>query len=186
MKKRYLVFGLSVLLALALAVPALGGPSNPVSSSASSAKAIAKKALRKAKHAQNTANTALNHADAAQTSANQAETDAQTAQTAANTAQASANSKMDNLEFVSGGGSDVNSTSPKTNIAVCPTDKSPTGGGFIVGPGSGGTITNGQVTPITSSQYFSGWVATAAEVTATANTWQVTGTAECASDPANP
>ena len=38
MSKRYTVLGLSVVLALALAVPALGGPTNPIASISASAK----------------------------------------------------------------------------------------------------------------------------------------------------
>ncbi len=45
MKKRYTVLGLSVFLALALAVPALGGPSDPIAQVAGSGG----KALKKAK-----------------------------------------------------------------------------------------------------------------------------------------
>jgi multidrug efflux pump subunit AcrA (membrane-fusion protein) len=92
MSKRYAVLGLSVVLALALAVPALGGPSNPVASMSASVKKIANKALKTAKAAQTTANTALSTANSAQTSAKSAADDAKKAQTTANSAQASANS----------------------------------------------------------------------------------------------
>jgi len=57
MKKRYTVLGLSLVLALALAVPALGGPSNPIASVSASVKSIANKALKKAKAAQTAAST---------------------------------------------------------------------------------------------------------------------------------
>jgi len=100
MKNRYLVFGLSIVLALALAVPALGGPTNPVASLSASVKSIANKALKKAKtaqkkaeaaqsaanNAQSTANSANSAADKAQTTANSANTAAKNAQTAATSA----------------------------------------------------------------------------------------------------
>jgi hypothetical protein len=51
---------------LALAVPALGGPSNPIASVSASVKQTATKALKKAKAAQKTANSALSAANSAQ------------------------------------------------------------------------------------------------------------------------
>lgn len=106
MKKRYAVLGLSVVLALALAVPAFGGPTNPIASGSASVKATANKALKTAKKAQKTANTALSTANTANaaaagaagdaktasTEAKKAQTTANGAQTAANTAQSTANS----------------------------------------------------------------------------------------------
>ena len=91
MKNRYLVLGLSVVLALALAVPALGGPSNPVASLSASVKSVANKALKKAKTAQKTAEAAQNAANSAQTAANSAGTAAGKAQTTANGALTAAN-----------------------------------------------------------------------------------------------
>ena len=98
MTKRYLVLGLSVFLALALAVPALGGPSNPVASTSATAKQLAQKALNKAKAAQKTANqaknkanTAINNAANAQSAANGAQNTADNALSAANAAQSDAN-----------------------------------------------------------------------------------------------
>lgn len=98
MKKRYMVFGLSVVLALALAVPALGGPTNPIASVSASVKSVANKALKKAKKAQSTANTALSTANSAQSaaggaqsSADKALAEAKKALTAGNNAQTSAN-----------------------------------------------------------------------------------------------
>ena len=76
MSKRYAVLGLSVFFALALAVPALGGPTNPVASISASVKSTANKALKKAKAAQNTANSALTAANSAQGNANSAQSDA--------------------------------------------------------------------------------------------------------------
>ena len=69
MKKRYLVLGLAVVLALGVSVPALGGPSATTSKSA---KKTANKALDKAKDAQQTASGAQSSADAAQNTANTA------------------------------------------------------------------------------------------------------------------
>lgn len=90
MKNRYLVFGLSIVLALALAVPALGGPTNPVASLSASAKSIANKALKKAKTAQKTAEAAQSAANNAQSTANAADTAAGKAQTTANAANTAA------------------------------------------------------------------------------------------------
>ncbi|HET7509963.1 MAG TPA: hypothetical protein VFJ65_06915, partial [Solirubrobacterales bacterium] len=72
MSKRYAVLGLSIFLALALAVPALGGPANPVANISASAKSIANKALKKAKAAQQTANAANSAAAAANSAASSA------------------------------------------------------------------------------------------------------------------
>jgi len=91
MSKRYAVLGLSVFFALALAVPALGGPSNPIAGASASVKSIANKALKKAKAAQKTANSANTTANAALTEAKSASADAKKAQTTANTALTTAN-----------------------------------------------------------------------------------------------
>jgi trimeric autotransporter adhesin len=96
MKKRYTVLGLSVVLALALAVPALGGPTNPVASISASAKSIAVKALKKAKAAQVTANTALGVANSAQSDAKNAQSSADKAQTTATNAQKTASTALTN------------------------------------------------------------------------------------------
>lgn len=98
MSKRYLVLGLSVVLALALAVPAFGGPSNPIASISASVKKTANKALKKANAAQKTANSALStansansNADNANSAAKKAQEDAKKAADAAAKAQTSAN-----------------------------------------------------------------------------------------------
>jgi hypothetical protein len=91
MRKRYVVLGLSAFLALALSVPALGGPTNPVASISASVKSIANKALKKAKAAQATANSALAAANGAQTTANNALSKANSASTEAKAAQKTAN-----------------------------------------------------------------------------------------------
>jgi hypothetical protein len=90
MSKRYTVLGLSVVLALALAVPALGGPTNPVASISASAKKIAQKALKKANAAQKTANSALETANTANGTANSALTEAKKGVANAATAQTEA------------------------------------------------------------------------------------------------
>ncbi len=90
MKKRYVVLGLTVVLALALAVPAFGGPTNPLAAGTAQVKKIANKALKTAKTAQKTANTALATANAANTAAGNADSDATKASTEAKKAQTSA------------------------------------------------------------------------------------------------
>jgi cytoskeletal protein RodZ len=99
MRKRYVVLGLSAVLALALAVPAFGGPTNPLSKGVASVKKTATKALKTAKAAQQTANSALSAAESAQngvtkdgTEIKKLQTSVTAAQTSANGAQASANS----------------------------------------------------------------------------------------------
>ena len=94
MKKRYTVLGLSVVLALALAVPALGGPSNPVASISASVKSTANKALKKAKAAQTAANNAQATANSASSAAGEAQKDANTAGTTAKAAQTAANTAL--------------------------------------------------------------------------------------------
>lgn len=90
MSKRYAVLGLSVFLALALAVPAFGGPSNPIAGASASVKSIANKALKKAKAAQKTANGANATANAALSEAKTARDEAKKAQTTADTAKKTA------------------------------------------------------------------------------------------------
>jgi hypothetical protein len=68
MSKRYLVLGLSAVLALAVAVPAIGQSSDPTATTSASAKKTAKKALKKAKQAKKLAQQALNENDAQDTS----------------------------------------------------------------------------------------------------------------------
>jgi hypothetical protein len=99
MRKRYVVLGLSAVLALALAVPAFGGPTNPLAKGVGSVKKTATKALKTAKAAQTTANTALSAAESAQsgltkdgTEIKKLQTSVTAAQTTANTAQATSTS----------------------------------------------------------------------------------------------
>jgi membrane protein involved in colicin uptake len=208
MGKRYVVFGASLLLALSLAVPAFGGPSNPVSKAAVSAK----RALKVAKQARRKATIALNAAKGAQTSANQAETDAQkgitdaataqakanqaetdaqtgitnaaTAQTAANNAQTTANSKM------SGGGVLVNGTisggaaATQNSGATCPSaHQVVTGGGFSLG----GTHANEATVTANQEFYQNSWFTTARTINGQAdNDWTIQAEATCATDPTAP
>ena len=202
MKSRYVVLFLSLVLALALAVPALGGPSNPIASISATVKQTANKALKKAKAAQNTANSALSAAGAAQKDASSAEKTAKAAQTAANTAQATANtakttadgakttadaakaaadaaqatanSKFGNTftEFGSGSGS---STTNGTDIVECPGTSQVTGGGYSVG----GTGTN-EVVPIFTAAYGDAWLASLERIPGGTNTWSVQAIVTCA------
>jgi trimeric autotransporter adhesin len=91
MKTRYLVLGLSMGLALSVAVPALGGPLALRSSSIASVKLLAKKALTAANAAQGAAGAAQGTATAAQGAASGAQSTANTAKTAASSAQSTAN-----------------------------------------------------------------------------------------------
>jgi len=90
MSKRYAILGLSLVFALALAVPALGGPSNPIASVSATVKQTANKALKKAKTAQQTANSASSAAGTAQSDADKALTEAKKALTTGTGAQATA------------------------------------------------------------------------------------------------
>jgi hypothetical protein len=81
MRKRYALLGATVTLALALAVPALGGPSNPIARSALSLSKVNKTAK------------------AAKTDAATAQAAAAAAQAAASAAQATANGKQDRIRW---------------------------------------------------------------------------------------
>jgi len=84
MNRRQLLLGTTIVLTVALTVPALGGPSNPVAETAASLKKKVNRALA-------TANSAQSSAAGAQSTAAGAQSAADTAQSAANTAQAAAN-----------------------------------------------------------------------------------------------
>jgi hypothetical protein len=183
MKRRYVVFAMSAFLALALAVPALGGPSNPVADVSATAKKTAKKALKRAKaaqqsadQAQNTANQAENAAENAQSTADGAQTAAQNAQAAAEAAQATADSKFgDTIQRV-GAGTAVDSNTPKTDTATCSAGEQPTGGGWF----STGTGDN-DITPQFNANYGQGWIVTQEEIGGgTADTWGFTTQIMCA------
>jgi len=125
MKKRYTVLGLTVVFALALAVPALGGPTNPLASASKSVQSIANQALKKAKAAQKTANTALNTANAAQGTANsannaagQAKDAATAASKAAATAQTAANNAQSTADSAKTAAANAQSTANAANAAA--------------------------------------------------------------------
>jgi hypothetical protein len=96
MKRRHALLGVGTVLALALTVPALGGPSNPIAESAVSLTKIKKKA-----------NLALTTANNAQSAASNAQTGANNALGAATNALATAQGKQDRIRwaFVTSAGS---------------------------------------------------------------------------------
>jgi uncharacterized phage infection (PIP) family protein YhgE len=118
MKNRYFVFGLSIVLALALAVPALGGPTNPVASLSASAKSIANKALKKAKKAQKTAEAAQSSANNAQSTADSANSAASKAQTTANGASAAAAKAQSTADGANTAAGKAQSTADSANTAA--------------------------------------------------------------------
>lgn len=187
MKKRCAILGLGVLLALSLAVPALGGPTNPIASVSASAKAIAIKALKKAKAAEKTANIALSTAQSAsttanaansaaaaasgeakkaQTTANEAKTAATNAQTTANSAKAAAEAANANANNRIKETTEVIGTANPSSGTNATTEKSSSAecpaGQFVLG---GGYFVNGEaehVTVTTSDPalfYGNGWFA---------------------------
>jgi hypothetical protein len=198
MRNRYIVLGLSLVLALALSVPAMGGPSNPIASASATAKQIAKKALRRANQAnrkataaQATANTALSNANGAQQSANQAqasaneaETKADAAQTSANNAQASADAANANAETriqdqdpISGPSSGPADNATQLAGVGCPSGQTILGGGFIVE--DDGTEED-EITVGLSTTYGNGWIVQAREIAGQTTTqWGVVAHANC-------
>jgi hypothetical protein len=193
MKKRYAVLGLSVVLALALAVPALGGPSNPIASASADAKSIAEKALKQAKAAKKAAKAARTTADEAnaaagsassaaakaqkaaenaQGTANTAKTAADSAKAAADSAKALAETKMSNPTHFEG---DPGASASAVGCG----SQTPTGGGFIV-LGSD----NDAATVTESTQYLSGWIVLADQIEGTTGSnWEVVATVNCATAP---
>jgi hypothetical protein len=177
MKKRYIVLGLGAFLALALAVPALGGPSNPIANSAANAKKTAKKALKTANAAQSSANAAQSDANSASDAAAAAQTTADSAQAAANAAQSTADSKFGSTDFVSGA-TTANNNSAKTSTAACPAGSQPTGGGHSL---AGSGPEDATVTFSGSPIYGGGWSASASPIDGQVENWTITATAVCAS-----
>ena len=188
MRNRYLVLGLSAFLALALAVPAIGGPSNPIADGAASAKKTAQKALKKAKKANKAAKAAQSSADAAQLSADgaqstadgaqsaaeAAQTSADAAQASADAAQSTADSKYGSVTNVEGTTSPTNNANKSTVFASCPSGRDLSGGGFIVN-GAG----NEDATVVLNSAYLDAWGVTADDQGTNGGTWDVTPTARC-------
>lgn len=197
MKKRYMVFGLSAVLAVALAVPALGGPTNPIASISASAKKIANKALKTAKAAQKTANTALSTANSATSEAKSAESDAKKAQTAANTAQttanlakttadaakaaaaaaeANANTRISGSTEVLGKIETSNTTTAKSSSVSCPAEDPVLSGGYFI-EGESNKIT---VVDDNNQLYGHGWFVTAETINGQGTpTWRITAIAMC-------
>lgn len=196
MSKRYAVLGLSVFLALALAVPAFGGPSNPIAGASASVKSTANKALKKAKAAQKTANganatanaalseakTARDEAKKAQTTANTANTTAAGAKTAADeakaaaaSAEANANTRIKDSTQVVGESSGESNSASKFASASCGTGQPVLGGGFSVG-GENNKVT---VTQSEEQLYGGGWFVAAQAIAGQTPTWSITAIAIC-------
>lgn len=187
MKRRYAVLGLSVFLALALAVPAFGGPSNPIANISASAKSIANKALKRAKAAQQTANTANGTANTALSTANSALSEAKkgvanaaTAQATANAAkkaaeEANANANTRVLGAVERSGSTASNTETSKSASVeCESNEVTLGGGFFVG-GSSSSVTVGASEHLL---YGNGWFVSANAISGTPS-WSLTAYAMC-------
>lgn len=191
MRNRYLVLGLAAFIAIAMAVPALGGPSNPIASASVSALKVAKKAKQKATAAQSTADSALSAANKAQTSANtadttanQAKTAAATAQTAANAAQtaadaanANANTRYDHVNHVEGTASPSNNADKSLVAANCAAaDDAATGGGWVAVGGGGER--DAQV-EYNSTFYNDQWVIVANDIGTDGGSWSIAPEVQC-------
>ncbi|HEX7243962.1 MAG TPA: hypothetical protein VF245_00165 [Solirubrobacterales bacterium] len=201
MSKRYVVLGLSLVLALALAVPALGGPSNLIASASKSVKKTAETALKTAKQAKKQANTAnktanealeaaknsqtsadgaaasakkaQESADKAQTTANGAKTTADQAKTLAEKAEANANTKVRGVYYQFGSSSAEDTETTKNVSAFCEGEDESTGGGWAFN-GS----TNVTVTASTPTFYGDGWFVTAKAISGTP-TWSIQANTVC-------
>jgi hypothetical protein len=201
MSRRYLVLGLAVVLALALAVPAFGGPTNPLSNLAASSKTVAAKALKTAKAAKKSAAAASAAAGAAQSTANEAKKKAETAQTAATGAQTTANtalstansakataaealanakSSLKGSEFETSKTSPepgTDTSTPKLVASECKAGQVVTGGGYSIA-GEENKVT---VSLQGSAFYGPGWLVDAQAISGTGTpTWSLTATAVCA------
>jgi cytoskeletal protein RodZ len=190
MRNRYLVLGLAAFMAVALAVPALGGPSNPIARTSASALTVAKKAKRKATAAQNSANAAQNTANEALSTANSAKTSATTAQNTADSAQtaataaqaaadaanANANTRYDHVVHAEGTASPTNNADKSLVVANCAAaEDAATGGGWVV---LGAGDHDAQV-EYNSTFYNDQWVIIANDLGGDAGTWSVTPEAQC-------
>ncbi len=195
MKSRYIVLGFSLVLALALAVPALGGPTNPIASISASVKQTANKALKKAKSAQAAADAAQATANSAQSTANSAQSTAKTAQstattalnnaktaqttaneakTAATNAQTTANKKFGQT-FSEFGTFEGPNTTFGFGVVACPGGSSVTGGGYEVS----GEGTNQVVASFTAT-YGNAWLAALERIPGGTKTWSVRPVVVCA------
>ena len=195
MKSRYAVLFLSLVLALALAVPALGGPTNPLATISTGVKATANKALKTAKAAKSTANSALAAASSAQSTANSASSAAKNAQTTANAAntaaknaqttanaakaaaeaaQTTANSKF-GTTFSEFGEESGPHTTTGVAFAFCPSGSKATGGGYQ----TFGTGDN-EVVPVIDTSYGDAWLADLQRIPGQADSWSVQAVVVCA------
>jgi hypothetical protein len=209
MKRRYTVLALSLILALALAVPALGGPANPVASISASVKQIATKALKTAKSAKKTANSALTAANGAQGTANSAQGTANSAQGAAKSAQSAADAAKKAAEGAQGTANNAQNTANAAKKAAEDAQTSANEklgetfsefGGFD-GPNTtsgnnlalcpagsevtgGGYTTSGEganeVVPIYAASYGDAWFAVLERIPGGTKTWSVEAIAVCA------
>jgi hypothetical protein len=202
MSKRYAILGLGVFLALALAVPALGGPSNPVATVSASVKKTASKALKIAKGAKTTANSALSAASSAQSEASKALTEAKKGVTNAATAQSTANAAKTAAEAAQGTANEAktaaasaeananNRIKESTEVVGTPSaeDTTPSkfasascgsntvlGGGYSVG-GENNKIT---VTQSEEQLYGGGWFVAGQTISGQTANWAITAIAIC-------
>jgi hypothetical protein len=168
MRNRYLILGLAAFLALALSVPALGGPSNPLAHTAASVKSTANKALKKAK-------TAQSAADAAQSTASSASSTANSALTKANSLDAT---KYDSL-FTRTGPSNAASDADKAQLDISPClagEDLVSAGWSLTGAGTDDAIINISI-PYGSAD----WVIQADDRNTLAGAWGVSTFAQCIS-----
>lgn len=198
MRKRYVILGLSVVLALALAVPAFGGPTNPIAS----VKKTAQKALKNANAAKKTANSALTAAESAtagvkgvetevnkanteikklqtsvttaQNTANSAKTIAEQAKAAAAAAEANANTRIkDSVEKF--GTTTPESESTKFASVSCGANSPTLGGGYEVGGASVSAVTISE-----ENLYEDGWFVGSSKIAGTpAGAWSLRAIAIC-------
>jgi len=202
MSKRYAILGLSVVFALALAVPALGGPSNLIATTSANVKKTANKALKNANAAKKTANAALGAAGAAQSdadkanseavkalaeakkgvtaaaaaqsTANTAKTTADAAKTAAAAAEANANTRLKGAVQVVGESTGLSGTAAKFASVSC-TGRPVLGGGYSVG-GDANKVTVG----LSEEQlYGGGWFVAGDTISGQAANWSLTAVAIC-------
>lgn len=201
MKRRYVVLSLAVVLAVALAVPAFGGPTNIVSaltnvkktankalkkakaasaaaasaqSTANGAQSDATAAAKAAKSAQTTATDGLTAAKAAQATANSALSAANTAKAAADAAQATANTKFGHT-FSEFSPTEGPNTTSGLATSTCPAGSALTGGGYEAS-GAGAN----EVVPIFSGPYGTAWLTDLERIPAGTETWSVRAIAQCA------
>src|SRR5262249_26378096 len=99
MKRSQTLLAIAGALALALAVPALGGPSNPVAGAAGGLKGKVASALATADRALTSANGAQSAANNAQAAANAAQVSANAANAAAANALSAAQGKQDPVRW---------------------------------------------------------------------------------------